>query len=96
MIWYATLIFLVEIVVVGLVASLFFYKEIAMGRRKKTKAVTVYFDETYEEKLEYIRETEGFTSFFTRALDELQMDQGKLDALHKIRALRKSMLTTDA
>ena len=67
-----------------------------MVNRKKTKAVTVYFDPKYAEKLDYIRDTEGMTSFFTRALDSLEMDPEKLEAVRKLRHWREIQLSTEA
>jgi len=58
-----------------------------MGKRRKTLAVTVYFDpDKYADKLEYIRETVGFTDYFTKCVADLVPDPQKLELVRQLRA----------
>lgn len=49
--------------------------------RKKTKALAVYVDPKYSEKIDYVRKTVGITKFVEDALDKVEIDPEKLKAL---------------
>lgn len=67
-----------------------------MVNRKKSKAISLYFDPKYADKLNYLRDTIGITKFFTDCLDQLEIDQKRLDMLRQLRNWRTTITTTDA
>lgn len=67
-----------------------------MVNRKKSKAISLYFEPKYEEKLNYLRDTIGITKFFTDCLDQLEIDKERLEALRKLRNWKTTIITSDA
>lgn len=57
--------------------------------RKKSKAIAVYVDPSYEDKLTYVKYTIGITKFIEQALDKLKVDEDKLAAIKAVQALKK-------
>lgn len=49
--------------------------------RRKTKALAVYIDPKYTDKVEYIKKTVGITKFVENALEKVKIDPKKVEAL---------------
>lgn len=60
-----------------------------MTERKKSKAIAVYVDPKYEDKLTYIKYTIGITKFVEQALDKLKIDEEKMATIKAAEALKK-------
>jgi len=60
-----------------------------MAERKKSKAIAVYLDPSYEDKLTYVKYTIGITKFIEQALDKLKVDEEKLAAIKAVQAMKK-------
>lgn len=60
-----------------------------MTERKKSKAIAVYVDPKYEDKLTYIKYTVGITKFVEQALDKLKIDEDKMATIKAAEALKK-------
>lgn len=59
--------------------------------RRKTKTLTVFLDPKYEEKLAYIKDTVGLTTWVEKLLDELEIDPKKLADIKKLRELQAKL-----
>lgn len=59
--------------------------------RRKTKTLTVFLDPKYEEKLSYIKNTIGLTTWVEKLLDELEIDPKKLNDIKKMRELQEKL-----
>ena len=55
-----------------------------MTERRKNKTITIYVDQKYEDKLLYLKHTTGITAFFESALDNMKVDEAKLDMVKQI------------
>ena len=55
-------------------------------QRKKTRALTLYLDSKYADKLEYLRYTSSITKFIEHALDKLEV---KDEAMNHIKLLKQ-------
>lgn len=44
-------------------------------KRKKTLALHVYIDESYQDKVDYIRDTCGITRFVEQSIDRVKIDE---------------------
>lgn len=56
-----------------------------MTVRKKSKTITLYVDPKYEDKLLYLKNTVGITTFIEEALDKLEVDQDKLELIKSLK-----------
>lgn len=61
----------------------------ASKNRKKSKAIAVYVDPTYEDKLTYVKYTVGITKFVEQALDKIKIDEEKMATIRAAEALKK-------
>lgn len=50
----------------------------APKKRLKSRSITMYVDDKYNDKLLYLRHTTGVTAFFERCLDELEIPEEKI------------------
>lgn len=60
-------------------------------KRIKTKAVTMYVDPKYTDKIDYLKQFGGVTSFFEECLDKLKVDSEKLKIVKELRELKKTV-----
>lgn len=60
-----------------------------MAERKKSKAIAVYVDPKYEDKITYVKYTIGITKLVEQALDNVVVDEKKLAAIKSVAALKK-------
>lgn len=60
-----------------------------MAERKKSKAIAVYVDPKYEDKITYVKYTVGITKFVEQALDKLKIDEDKMATIKAAEALKK-------
>lgn len=60
-----------------------------MAERKKSKAIAVYVDPKYEDKITYVKYTVGITKFVEQALDKLKIDEEKMATIKAAEALKK-------
>jgi hypothetical protein len=60
-------------------------------KRIKTKAVTMYVDPKYTDKIDYLKQFGGVTSFFEQCLDKLKVDPEKLKIVKELRELKKTV-----
>lgn len=56
--------------------------------RNKTKAITMYVDPKYTDVIDYLKLTKGVTRFFEECLDSVKVDEGKLQVLKELRAMK--------
>jgi hypothetical protein len=56
-----------------------------MAKRIKCRAVTMYLDPKYEDKLTFLRGTIGITQYFSKCLDRLTIDAKTYEAICMIR-----------
>lgn len=57
-------------------------------KRIKSKAITMYIDPKYTDKIDYLKLTKGVTAFFEENLDKLKVDEGKLRVLQDLRKMK--------
>lgn len=57
--------------------------------RRKTRAVTVYVDPKYEDKLSYLRYKQGITDFFEECLEKLQIDEKTMKLVKQLQEQMK-------
>jgi len=62
----------------------------APKKRIKSKAITMYIDPKYTDKIDYLKLTKGVTAFFEESLDKLKVDEGKLRVLQDLREMKKN------
>ena len=60
-------------------------------KRIKTKAVTMYVDPKYTDKIDYLKQFGGVTSFFEQCLDKLKVDPEKLKIVKELCELKKTV-----
>ena len=61
----------------------------ASKNRIKSKAIAVYVDPKYEDKITYVKYTVGITKFVEQALDKLKIDEEKMATIRAAEALKK-------
>lgn len=52
-----------------------------MANRSKTRAVTVYLDQKYNDTIAYLKLTQGLTNYIEHCLDAVNVDPEKLKAV---------------
>lgn len=57
-------------------------------QRNKTKAVTMYIDAKYADKLLWLKHTGGITRGFERYLDSIEIDPVLMRSIKKVEALQ--------
>lgn len=57
-------------------------------KRIKSKAITMYIDPKYTDVIDYLKLTKGVTRFFEECLDTVKVDEGKLQVLKDLRAMK--------
>jgi len=60
----------------------------APKKRIKSKSITMYIDPKYTDKIDYLKLTKGVTRFFEECLDTVKVDEGKLQVLKDLRAMK--------
>jgi len=60
-----------------------------MKKRLKTKAVTMYVDQKYDDTLLWLKHTGGITAWFEKQLDTVKIDPDLMQSIKKVEALAK-------
>lgn len=60
-----------------------------MKKRLKTKAVTMYVDQKYDDTLLWLKHTGGMTAWFETQLDTVKIDPDMMKSIKKVEALAK-------
>lgn len=60
-----------------------------MKKRLKTKAVTMYVDQKYDDTLLWLKHTGGMTAWFEKQLDMVKIDPDLMQSIKKVEALAK-------
>lgn len=59
-----------------------------MKKRIKTKAVTMYVDPKYTDKIDYIKQYGGITAWFEQCLDNMPTDPDKMRLVKELQKAR--------
>lgn len=59
-----------------------------MKKRIKTKAVTMYVDTKYTDKIDYIKQYGGITAWFEQCLDKMPTDPDKMRLVKELQKAR--------
>lgn len=60
-----------------------------MKKRLKTKAVTMYVDQKYDDTLLWLKHTGSITAWFEKQLDTVKIDPDLMQSIKKVEALAK-------
>jgi hypothetical protein len=61
-----------------------------MHKRVKTKAITMYVDPKYEDKLMYLKYTMGITAWIESCLEKVKIDEAKLKIIKDLQEMKKT------